>query len=137
MTAKRADYMKRYFSTESGRAARKRAYDPKYTREFRKRLKAMLHALKSVPCADCGGTFDPVCMDFDHRPGEQKLFTIGAAGASRSMEAVRAEIAKCDIVCANCHRVRSYRQRDHRATCEGRPQPTLSPQQALDLGAKC
>jgi hypothetical protein len=32
-----------------------------------------LNFLKSAPCMDCGGCFDPECMDFDHRPGEVKL----------------------------------------------------------------
>lgn len=45
-------------------------------------------------------------MDFDHRPGEEKLFTI--ASASEQPRAVlMAEIAKCDIICSNCHRIRT------------------------------
>ena len=61
---------------------------------------------KDVPCADCGGRFPSVCMDFDHVRGE-KLFQIGAAN-SRSTENVLAEIAKCDVICANCHRIRTH-----------------------------
>lgn len=128
---------KKYFATESGRAARKRTYHPKYQQASRKRIKAMLHTLKSVPCADCGGSFDPVCMDFDHRPDEVKSFTIGAVGSSRSLEAIRAEIAKCDVVCSNCHRIRSYRKRDHRAACKRTTIANPSPQQALALEPKC
>jgi len=30
-------------------------------------LKAWTNSHKTKPCMDCGGTFDPVCMDFDHR----------------------------------------------------------------------
>jgi hypothetical protein len=45
-------------------------------------------------------------MDFDHRPGELKSFGLGAA-SGRNREAIVAEIAKCDLVCANCHRVRT------------------------------
>jgi hypothetical protein len=59
---------------------------------------------------DCGGTFPPECMDFDHRPGEKKLFGIGQ-GLRRKLEALLAEIAKCDLVCANCHRIRTHRLR--------------------------
>lgn len=75
-------------------------------------FRAFLQAQKSRPCADCGGTFDPVCMDFDHRPGEVKLFGI-AHGASRKLDKVIAEMAKCDLVCANCHRIRTHRLRDN------------------------
>jgi hypothetical protein len=49
-------------------------------------------------------------MDFDHRPGEKKLFAMGSAGVQVrvSLEGLLAEIAKCDVVCANCHRIRTY-----------------------------
>lgn len=80
-----------------------------------------MRALKAaVPCADCGGVFDPVCMDFDHRPGTKKLFTISHGIARRTYDAVLAEIAKCDIVCANCHRIRTLRTRSHAETSHGR-----------------
>jgi len=46
-------------------------------------------------------------MDFDHRPGVEKKFDVGA-GYSYTMENVIAENKKCDIVCANCHRLRTY-----------------------------
>ena len=62
---------------------------------------------KSKPCADCGGVFHWCAMDFDHRPGETKLFAI-AASKGMSWNALRAEIAKCDVVCANCHRIRTF-----------------------------
>lgn len=65
--------------------------------------------LKRGPCTDCGGTFPPECMDFDHRPGEEKLFELSKGGA-KTEAAILDEIAKCDLVCANCHRIRS-RQR--------------------------
>jgi hypothetical protein len=71
---------------------------------------AVIQAMKNVPCADCGQRFDPVCMDFDHRDPSQKQFTI-AGGYSRSLEALLDEIAKCDIVCANCRRLRTQKGR--------------------------
>lgn len=84
-----------------------------YGRTHKQKARAFIHSLKSVPCKDCGGTFDPVCMDFDHRPGEIKLFTIGSG--TPTIEQVREEALKCDVICANCHRVRTYRKRDHGA----------------------
>lgn len=64
-------------------------------------------AAKSVPCADCGGTFPVWCMDLDHIAERgPKRFALSKAGG-RKPETVLDEIAKCDAVCANCHRTRS------------------------------
>lgn len=71
-------------------------------------------AQKDAPCSDCGGRFPSVAMDFDHRPGEVKLHNVGAMTRSvMSRAAIDAEIAKCDLVCANCHRVRTHVLRRH------------------------
>jgi hypothetical protein len=68
---------------------------------------AAVAAAKSVPCTDCGGIFPLFCMDLDHVPERgPKLFRLNQCG-SRKPEAVLAEIAKCDAVCANCHRTRT------------------------------
>lgn len=72
-----------------------------------KRRRQLLHALKDVPCMDCEGEFNPWQMDFDHRPDEEKLFGVGAS-ITRRWEDILLEIEKCDIVCSNCHRDRTY-----------------------------
>jgi hypothetical protein len=64
--------------------------------------------LKDVPCADCGGRFPPECMDFDHTENN-KSFNI-APNRNVSWDRVLTEIAKCDIICANCHRIRTTRR---------------------------
>ncbi len=87
-----------------------------YAKAGRRRWYAIIHEIKSGPCADCGGVFDPICMDFDHRPGEVKAFNL-SAGYKVSHDRQLAEIAKCDVVCANCHRLRTHRQRNHAETC--------------------
>ena len=70
---------------------------------------AWLRELRQVPCMDCGGVFPPHVMDFDHRDPKTKSFNVMAGRALlKSRDALLAEIAKCDIVCANCHRVRTY-----------------------------
>lgn len=64
------------------------------------------------PCVDCGET-DIVVLEFDHR-GE-KLFSIGASNnKSKSLAAVVAEVAKCDVRCANCHRRKTYKEAGYR-----------------------
>lgn len=57
------------------------------------------------PCADCGRIFPSCSMDFDHIKGHKK-FSIGS-GRSMSKKKVLQEINKCELVCANCHRVRT------------------------------
>ncbi len=70
---------------------------------------AWLRELRSVLCMDCGGTFPPYVMDFDHRDPKTKPFSL-AAGKSllKNRAVLEAEVAKCDIVCANCHRIRTH-----------------------------
>lgn len=73
------------------------------------RGKALLDQLKDVPCMDCGNRFPPECMDFDHREGEVKVNNVGTI-RHHSVDRLLAEVAKCDIVCANCHRIRTRRR---------------------------
>ena len=70
---------------------------------------AIIKAAKAKPCADCGQTFPSVCMDFDHRPGEVKAVNLSAA-RSLKPATINAEIAKCDVVCACCHRIRTAKR---------------------------
>ncbi len=65
-----------------------------------------LHTFKQVPCADCGIQYEPHLMDFDHL--SDKEFTIGRGGGGRSKEKLLKEIAKCEVVCCICHRVRTW-----------------------------
>jgi hypothetical protein len=56
------------------------------------------------PCIECGED-DPVVLEFDHLGG--KLFDVGRAISDRSWDSILEEIAKCEVVCANCHRRRT------------------------------
>ena len=57
------------------------------------------------------GTFHPAAMHFDHRPGMTKAFDIGFGCRRYGKDRILAEIAKCDLVCANCHAVRTFERR--------------------------
>jgi hypothetical protein len=72
---------------------------------------ALLRELRSRPCNDCGQIFGPSQMDFDHRDGTTKRFRLTSGGAMlRPTSMILEEVAKCDIVCANCHRIRTQRR---------------------------
>lgn len=47
-------------------------------------------------------------MQWDHRPGSEKLGEISGDFRSRTRAEILAEIAKCDLVCANCHAIRTF-----------------------------
>jgi hypothetical protein len=64
-----------------------------------------------VPCCDCGQTFPQCCMDFDHRDPRTKLARVPALIANSGWARILAEVDKCDIVCANCHRLRTHVRR--------------------------
>lgn len=78
----------------------------------------VLTELRSVPCLDCGGTFSPYAMEFDHRDPSAKTHGVMSMVSRAGIAKILKEVAKCDIVCANCHRVRTYRRRE--ATSSGR-----------------
>lgn len=69
--------------------------------------------LKVGPCTDCGALYPPYVMDWDHVRGN-KAFNLGLLRAKYSYKNVRewvlAEIAKCDLVCSNCHRERTHQR---------------------------
>ena|ERR1017187_8960798 len=111
-------YAKDYYPRWNADHPLSRADTQKRTRRKRKdRTRERLDKIKSVPCMDCGGSFPPECMDFDHVHGD-KVYAVsdlayGSGGSNWSL--VEAEIAKCEIVCANCHRIRTKQRRDERA----------------------
>jgi hypothetical protein len=70
---------------------------------------------KDAPCCDCGMRYPPVCMDFDHVRGVKITNVAAMIGHPYSKEEILAEIEKCDLVCANCHRIRTFIAREHGA----------------------
>jgi hypothetical protein len=76
-------------------------------------MRDTIRKAKDQPCADCGLRYPYYLMDFDHRDRRKKRFNIGRDALSKvsTVDALRVEVEKCDVVCANCHRVRTYRRR--------------------------
>jgi hypothetical protein len=72
-----------------------------------KRMRFLIEFFESNPCADCGEQ-DPLVLEFDHL--RDKRFDIGSSLPDRNWQSILAEISKCDVVCANCHRRRTARR---------------------------
>lgn len=99
----------------------------RYHQENKERHNAQIHArsrrvraeiaewvrryLVEHPCVDCGEP-DPVVLEFDHL--RDKVRNVSAAISCGSLRNVESEIAKCEVVCANCHRRRTYRREGSR-----------------------
>lgn len=82
-----------------------------HTNGRKAKIREWIRLLKDVPCKDCSGRFPPECMDFDHRDPTQKTKGI-ASMTCWSVERIMEEVDKCDIICANCHRIRTAKQFD-------------------------
>jgi hypothetical protein len=103
---------------EKRRAAKRRHYEANkdvykkraaaHSGRQRVRLRELIAAAKHVPCADCGGTFPAVCMDFDHVGGDKDRNVADMVRRAVSSARLLAEIAKCEVVCSNCHRIRTF-----------------------------
>jgi 5-methylcytosine-specific restriction endonuclease McrA len=79
----------------------------------KKAIKDWVNEQKDVPCADCGQKFHHCAMDFDHLAN--KSFNIGeAANKQYPKTKIIEEIAKCEIVCSNCHRLRTWKRANNK-----------------------
>jgi predicted HNH restriction endonuclease len=72
----------------------------------KRRRTLKLKAINSLggACKLCGYNKHPGILDFHHINPSSKSFGISSGGFSRSWENIEAEIKKCILVCANCHR---------------------------------
>ena len=103
-------YSKAYYRANKAEVNRKGVAINRTRRHERTRRhkyhRAVLDELKATtPCLDCKGSFKPSQMDFDHIDPDNKIDTI-ARMTGEPTERLLAEIKKCHLVCANCHRVR-------------------------------
>ena len=73
-----------------------------------RRRAAIAQLKQGKACVDCERTYDYWQLDFDHT-GTDKLLSVSTM-RSFAWPRLLAEIAKCDLVCANCHRTRTYRR---------------------------
>jgi hypothetical protein len=104
-----------YKDIEDSRAAIRRHYYANrqyYIEKAAKRkkdIRELINLIKEViPCLDCGKNYPYYVMDFDHVG--KKTATINDLIENCSIEKLEEEIANCELVCANCHRTRTYKR---------------------------
>jgi 5-methylcytosine-specific restriction endonuclease McrA len=66
--------------------------------------------LSTHPCRNCGES-DPVVLEFNHVRGRKKYNISDMPRRGYSIAAIQSELAKCEVLCANCHRRRTSRER--------------------------
>lgn len=74
----------------------------------------LLNRIRELPCSDCLQSFPTCAMEFDHRDGTTKVGMLSRMAGHVKIATLLEEVAKCDIVCTNCHRDRSYQRRTQR-----------------------
>jgi hypothetical protein len=107
-------HLRRTMASHRQRLARRILSEARRTMYHRNRWRHhadVLDQIRSVPCADCGGRFAPCSMQFDHRDPTTKVKAVMAMISNFGLDRILAEVAKCDIVCANCHRLRTFQRR--------------------------
>lgn len=108
-------------------------------RKYRQTARERLQLAKAKPCMDCNIQYPYYVMEFDHRPGEFKRFSLAMTGGKHEVvisetrtkkrdrgkgansfgaTTIAKEIAKCDVVCSNCHRERTHQRRLQKLTQE-------------------
>ena len=106
-SVRESERMKRARLLNTGPALNER----RRSRKVSDRRAVLVAALKDRPCSDCVVKYPRPVMEFDHRDPSTKDRRFGGPGgmAARTSVAVfLAEVEKCDVVCANCHRMRTW-----------------------------
>ena len=98
----RNEYDRAYYQRR-GRAARLIR-----SRAHRGRARGWMVSLKDgLPCKDCGELFPVWVMHWDHLPEFEKIAAISTMVGSRTRDAILEELKKCELVCGNCHVMRT------------------------------
>src|SRR6266581_3045569 len=87
---------------------RRRRSESSYRCQRRRRVerKQRLVEIRGGHCEDCGYDLSVAALEFHHRDSKTKEFGLG--NFNGSWERLVAEAAKCDLLCANCHRRRHH-----------------------------
>jgi len=72
--------------------------------KYRTKMKIKAVQYKGGKCERCGYDRSIAALEFHHKDPTQKDFEISTTGCTRSWEKIKAEVNKCELLCANCHR---------------------------------
>lgn len=110
--------MARFREENAAAHKRWRERDPEAARATKHRTiaknRTAVHEAKNRQCADCGVQYPYYVMEFDHLDADAKHFNVSAGVTRASHERLLAEIAKCEVVCANCHAERTHQRKQTR-----------------------
>lgn len=77
--------------------------------ERRRRKRNAAIELLGNKCADCNQVFPEVCYDFHHTdPSKKDDAVANLIHNNRKLETILNEASKCELLCANCHRLRHF-----------------------------
>jgi hypothetical protein len=83
----------------------------KRNKKYKKEIDDLIRDMKSsTKCADCNKKYHWFQMDFDHVRGKKDRPISEMVGNKVGKDRILAEIDKCEIVCANCHRLRTFKR---------------------------
>lgn len=78
------------------------------TKTQREAIRQHVRDLKTnTPCADCDQQYHYCAMQFDHL-SDDKVETVARLASTNGWKKVKEEIVKCEIVCSNCHHIRTF-----------------------------
>lgn len=86
------DYIREFWIKPQSNSSSRRAY-----------LRTIINAVKSSGCSDCGNKTNTDSLTFDHLPKYEKLGDINDFVRNKSRRKLLIEMAKCDVVCRDCH----------------------------------
>ena len=89
------------YSRQNGREKRVAGQQRDRNRKF------LFEYLSTHPCVDCL-TDDIRVLEFDHLPEYDKIDGVAKIAKSASLLKLKAEIAKCEVRCRNCHTIKTY-----------------------------
>lgn len=80
-----------------------------YARKWDEKRRELVRKHKDVPCTDCKIKYHYSVMQFDHL--RDKKFAVSTGKDHRAINKLLEEIKKCEVVCANCHAVRTWERK--------------------------
>ena len=93
-----------------------RIYHLKHREEYKAKLEKQILWVREykleMGCKFCGYNKNPTALEFDHIDPSKKTYDVARISSSKitSDDKIKEEIAKCQLLCVNCHREKTYPQ---------------------------